>query len=196
MEKTKVNLRFGVLLGIVSFATITRIATPPLMGHPANFSPIDAIALFSGCYFAGRISKFVIPLLSVWVGDLFIDYIYMHKLVLFYGGFYWQYGCYIVMVLIGIMLSNRVKPLNLLAASLSSSLLFFIVSNLGVWLGRFIYPHSAAGLAACYTAAIPFFNSTLLSDLLYSSLFFGAFEFAQRRIPALVINYQNQLEAR
>ena len=192
MEKNKINLRLGILLGIVSFATLSRIAMPPLLGHPTNFSPINAIALFSGCYFAGKIQKFIIPLLSVWVGDLFIDYIYTQKFILFYSGFYWQYGLYIVMVLIGILLSNKVKPLNLLAASFSSSVLFFIVTNFGVWMGSGMYPDNAIGLAACYTAAIPFFSSTLLSDILYSTLFFGAFELMQRKIPGLAINYQPQ----
>ena len=192
MEKNKINLRLGILLGIVSFATLSRIAMPPLLGHPTNFSPINAIALFSGCYFAGKLQKFTIPILSVWVGDLFIDYIYTHKFMLFYSGFYWQYGCYIAMVLIGMLLSNKVKPLNLLAASLSSSVLFFIVTNFGVWMGSGMYPHTATGFAACYIAAIPFFSSTLLSDIMYSTLFFGAFELMQRKIPGLAINYQPQ----
>jgi Family of unknown function (DUF6580) len=190
MKNKKINLRFGVLLGIVSFATIARIATPPLLGHPSNFSPIDAIALFSGCYFAGKSSKFIIPLLSVWFGDLFIDYMYVHKFMLFYSGCYWQYGCYILMVIIGMMLSDKVKPLNILGAGVSSSLLFFIVSNFGVWVGSGMYPHSILGITECYTAAIPFYNSTLLSDLLYSALFFGVFELAQRKVPAIQLNYQ------
>jgi hypothetical protein len=178
-------------MGIVAFATIARVATPPLLGHPSNFAPINALALFSGCYFAGRFSKFIIPLLSVWVGDLFIDYIYMHKFMVFYSGFYWQYACYVILVMIGIMISSRVKPVNLLAASVLSSVLFFVISNFGVWIGFGMYPHTAFGLAACYTAAIPFFNSTLISDIAYSALFFGSFEFAQRKIPQLAVNYQS-----
>lgn len=190
MKNEKINLRFGVLMGIVAFATVARIATPPLLGHPSNFSPINAIALFSGCYFGGKLTKYIIPLLSVWVGDLFIDYIYMHKFMLFYNGFYWQYACYVLMVIIGIMIANRVKPISLLAASISSSLIFFVVSNFGVWIGNGMYPHLSFGLAACYTAALPFFNTTLLSDIAYSALFFGSFEFAQRKIPQLAVNYQ------
>lgn len=189
MKEKKINLRFSVLLGIVSFASIARIAAPPLLGHPSNFSPIDAIALFSGCYFTGKYSKFIIPLLSVWVGDLFIDYIYMHKFVLFYSGFYWQYSSYVVMVMIGIMISNRVKPFNVLGAGVCSSLVFFIVSNFGVWAGSGMYPHTILGITECYTAAIPFYNSTLLSDILYSTIFFGGFEVAQRKIPAIKLNY-------
>jgi hypothetical protein len=125
----------------------------------------------------------------VWVGDLFIDYMYMHKFILFYSGFYWQYGCYVIMVMTGIMISGRVKPFKLLAAGVFSSLLFFVITNFGVWLGSGMYPHSALGLAGCYTAAIPFFNSTLLSDMVYSALFFGSFELAKRKIPQLTVNY-------
>jgi hypothetical protein len=191
MKHEKMNLRFSVLLGIVTFATITRIVTPPLLGHPSNFAPINALALFSGCYFGGRLIKYIIPLLSVWVGDLFIDYMYMHKFMLFYNGFYWQYACYILMVVIGIMISGKVKPIRLLTASISSSVLFFVITNFGVWIGSGWYPHSSIGLAACYTAAIPFFSSTLLSDMAYSALFFGSFELAQSRIPQLSINYQS-----
>jgi hypothetical protein len=188
MKHEKIDLRFSVLLGIVSFATVTRILTPPLLGHPSNFAPINAIALFSGCYFSGKLAKYIIPLISVWVGDLFIDYIYLHKFMFFYSGFYWQYTCYVLMVLIGIMISNKVKPGNVLAASISSSVLFFIITNFGVWIGFGMYPHSAVGLATCYTAAIPFFSSTLLSDIAYSALFFGSFELAQRKIPQLAVD--------
>jgi hypothetical protein len=191
MKNEKLTLRFGVMLGIVAFATIARIVTPPLLGHPSNFAPINAIALFSGCYFGGRLTKYIIPLLSVWVGDLFIDYIYMHKFMLFYSGFYWQYAVYVILVMVGIMLSNRVKPINLIAASVSSSVLFFVVSNFGTWIGSGMYPISSLGLAACYTAAIPFFSTTLISDLAYSALFFGSFELAQRKIPQLSVNYQS-----
>jgi hypothetical protein len=55
--KDKINLRFGALAGIVGLATVVRIATPPLLGHPSNFAPIGALAIFSGCYFSGRITR-------------------------------------------------------------------------------------------------------------------------------------------
>ncbi|MFI5149694.1 MAG: DUF6580 family putative transport protein [Bacteroidia bacterium] len=186
-QQQKVNLRFGVLAGIVSLATLTRISLPPLLGHPSNFSPIDALALFSGCYFSGKLSKFIVPLLAVWVGDLFIDYFSLGHWTLFYPGFYWQYGSYILMVLIGMTLSNRVKPLNLMGASIAGSAIFFIVSNFGCWAGG-MYPHSAAGLVTCYAAGVPFLRATLISDLIYSAAFFGLFELAQRRFPVLTLH--------
>jgi hypothetical protein len=185
--ENKVKLRFGVLLGIVSLATIGRISIPPILGHPSNFSPIDAIALFSGCYFSRKWAAIIVPLLSVWVSDIFITRMFTGQWELFYQGFYWQYACYPVMVLIGAMLATRVKPINIAAASLGSSVLFFIVSNFGSWLGFAIYPKTIAGLGICYAAGVPFFTSTILSDLVYTSVLFGAFELAKKRFPVLAL---------
>jgi hypothetical protein len=183
--KDKINLRFGALAGIVGLATVVRIATPPLRGHPSNFAPIGALALFSGFYFSGRITKFIVPLLALFVGDLFIDWIYTGKWTLFYEGFYWQYACYIVFVLMGANLSKNVKPLRVLGTSIAASLVFFMVSNFGVWAGGLIYPHTASGLFTCYVAGIPFVGGTLAGDLFYSALMFGAFELAQRKYTIL-----------
>jgi len=181
----KINLRFGVLAGIVGLATIARLATPAMLGHPSNFAPIGALALFSGCYFSGRISKFLVPLLAVWVGDLFVNFTYTGKFTLFYEGFYWQYACYILFVFMGSALSKRVKPLNVMGSSLGASSIFFIISNFGVWTSGLIYPVTGAGLALCYTAAIPFFGGTLAGDLFYSAAMFGLFELAQKKYTVL-----------
>jgi Family of unknown function (DUF6580) len=72
--------------------------------------------------------------------------------------------------------------------SVAGAVLFFVVSNLGVWaLGIFfpIYPMTLAGLLECYVAAIPFFWNTLLSDLLYAAVLFGGVALAERRWPVL-----------
>jgi hypothetical protein len=183
--KNKITLRFGVLAGIVGLATVARVAVPPLLGHPSNFAPIGALALFSGCYFSGRLQKFLVPLLAVWFGDILVNMLYTGKLMLFYPGFYWQYGCYVLFVLMGMLLSKRVKPLNIAGMSLASSLIFFLVSNFGCWIGYTMYPHTLAGLSACYVAGIPFFGGTIAGDLFYSALMFGAFELAQRRYTVL-----------
>jgi hypothetical protein len=186
--KNKITLRFGVLAGIVGLATVTRVAIPPILGHPSNFSPIDAIALFSGCYFAGKFSKFLVPLLAVWVGDLFVNFFALGKWTLFYEGFYWQYASYVMIVMLGMALSKRVKPLSLMGMSLASSLLFFLVSNFGVWASWSLYPHTATGLTACYAAGIPFFGSTLISDLCYSAVLFGVFELASKKYSVLSLS--------
>jgi hypothetical protein len=62
---------------------------------------------------------------------------------------------------------------------------FFIVSNFGVWAWWNLYPHTPEGLWACYTAAIPFFRNTLLGDATYSTVLFGGFALAERLLPVL-----------
>ena len=70
-------------------------------------------------------------------------------------------------------------------AALASAILFFVVTNFGVWLSSGMYPPTLAGLAACYVAAIPFFQNTLAGDLFFAALLFGGFALAERALPAL-----------
>jgi hypothetical protein len=183
--KNKITLRFGVLAGIVGLATVTRIAVPPLLGHPSNFAPIGALALFSGCYFAGRLQKFLVPLLAVWCGDMVVNMMYTGKFSFFYEGFYWQYACYALFVVMGMLLSKRRTPIAIGGMSFAASIIFFFVTNFGCWVGYSLYPHTMAGLTACYVAGIPFFGGTVAGDLFYSALMFCAFELAQRKFTVL-----------
>lgn len=171
-------LQSKIILSIVLFATITRIAIP---GHIPNFSPIDAIALFCGAYFPRRLIAIFVALLSVWVGDLLINKISMGHWVLFYQGFYWQYGCYLLITLLGTTLVNKVKPLHVVSACFASAILFFVISNFGVWYSGLLYPRNIDGFIACFVAAIPFFKNTLLSDLFFSTVLFGSAEWIQTK---------------
>ena len=80
---------------------------------------------------------------------------------------------------------SRVSVLRVAGAALASSIVFFLVSNFGVWALSGMYPHSAAGLAACYIAAIPFFQNTLAGDLFYATLLFGGFRIAELLVPRI-----------
>jgi len=167
-----------IILALILFAIATRIALPPLFTHLPNFSPIDATALFCGAYFRRYFIAVLVTLASVWIGDLFINKIMTQQWVLFYEGSYWQYGCYALITLIGYAINH--KPLSIFFASMSASLLFFIISNFGVWFSGTLYPHTIDGLVACYIAALPFLKYTLCSDLLFVGLLFGAFTFIHK----------------
>lgn len=180
---TKNMSEFKILLGIIIFATMTRIAIPPFLGHPPNFSAIDATALFCGAYFSRRSIACIVVLLSVWIGDVFLNKVFMGHWDLFYSGFYWQYGCYFLITLIGAALKDQVKPIHLISACLTSAILFFGISNFGVWSTGLLYPLTLDGLIACYVAAIPFFKNTLFSDLFFTMLLFGSFEMIQIKFP-------------
>jgi hypothetical protein len=182
MHSSENKLRLTIVSIIIFFVTFARIIVPSFLGHLPTFSPVAAMALFSGAYFSRKwFAPFLVMFLSVWVSDLLIDRIALGQWMLFYPGFYWQYGCFFLMTLIGMMLKNRITLFNVSAAGLSSALLFFVISNFGVWMSWTLYPMTKSGLMLCYIAAIPFFKYELLSNLFYCTLLFGSYEWIQRR---------------
>ena len=165
--------RFAVVSSLILFAALSRI-----IPHPPNFAPIAAMALFGGAYYADRKWAFIIPLAAMFFSDLFIGF---HSLMLL------VYLTFIAMVFIGFRLRENKKPLSLVIAGLTASVLFFILSNLGVWVigGGVVYPMNASGLIGCYVAAVPFFQNTVLGDLFYTGVLFGAFEVIKYKFPVL-----------
>jgi hypothetical protein len=147
-----------------------------LVPHPPNFSPIGAMALFSGAYLGRRWLAFAAPLGALVLSDLVLG---------FYPELVFVYASVVAVVLIGWAVAKRKSALTIAAAAVASSILFFAVTNFGVWLVMDYYPKTLAGLAACYVAAIPFFQNTLASDLFYAGLLFGGWALAERAIPVL-----------
>jgi len=180
----KLTPQLKLIFSLIFFAVIMRLTLPPLFSHPANFSPIDATALFCGAYFNRRLMGILIVLVAVGIGDLITNKLLMDQWVLFYPGFYWQYACYFLITLLGSSLVGGVSALKLASTSLCASILFFVISNFGVWCGGFLYPLTWDGLMACYIAAIPFFKNTILSDLLFSVVLFGSYEWLKLHLPS------------
>ena len=147
-----------------------------LVPHPPNFSPIDAMALFSGAYLGRRSLALVAPLAALLLSDIVLG---------FYHGMATVYATVALIVVIGWWLSSRRTPLRIGAAAVASAVLFFVITNFGMWLFSGFYPLTGAGLAACYVAAIPFFQNTVAGDLFYTVLLFGGFAVAERLMPRL-----------
>lgn len=177
----KIYLRLGILATMILLAAFSRI-----IPHMPNFSPLGAIGLFGAAYFTKKWQAFLIPIAATWLSDLFINNViyarYYLEFTWFYEGFYWQYGSYLLITLAGLMILKNVNPQRVLAGALCSSAIFFLVSNFGCWSA---YPQTLAGLMACYAAGIPFLKGTVLGDLFYSAVLFGAFVLAQRQFPVL-----------
>jgi len=100
-------------------------------------------------------------------------------------GMYAVYLSFILIVMIGLTLKDKKKAGNVFLASVSASVLFFVVTNFAQWLSYPLYSKDAAGLIVCYTAAIPFFHYTLLGDLFFVGALFGLFELAKMKYPQL-----------
>jgi len=184
IKEEKNIARFSVLVLMVVLATIYR-----LLPHPWNLAPVGAMALFGGAYFGSIVAAIFVPLFSLWVSDLVLNNLifaqYFPEFTLFYSGFAWQYGSFVVICLIGLLLKNNVKPISVLVASVAGSIVFFVISNFGVWLGGTMYPQTSSGLLACYAAGLPFIQNTLVGDLVFSAALFGSFEYLQGRYKYL-----------
>lgn len=165
------NQRFLVLTSLIILTALSR-----LVPHPPNFAPIGALALFGGAYFTDRKYAFVVPLLALFISDLFIG---LHNLMFFvYGGF-------ALIVLIGFKLRSNKKIIPIALSALAASFVFFIVSNFGVWAIGSFYSKNFTGLIECYVAAIPFIHNTFAGDLFYTTVLFGGFKLAQTKFSVI-----------
>src|SRR6266566_4335069 len=167
-----VQPRFVVVTLIIVAAVASR-----LIPHPPNLASIAAVELFSGAHLSDRRLAFVIPMAALFISDLLLIGFYSHMQII--------YGRFALIVCIGLFLRGRRTATRIAGAALTSSILFFIVTNFGVWAFESLYPKTIAGLVACYVAAIPFFQNTLLGDALYTAVLFGGFALAEKVFPIL-----------
>lgn len=161
--------RFLVLAAMIASAALAR-----LIPHPPNFTPVGAMALFGGACLADRRLALLVPLAAIFLSDLVIG---LHVLIPV------VYGSFAVNVLLGRWLRSRRTLVNTAAVALAGAVQFFVVTNFACWL--LWYPHTAEGFAACYVAAIPFFQNTLMGDAVFATALFGGLAVAERGFPVL-----------
>jgi len=156
---------------VIGTILILAAAFSRIIPHPVNFTPIAAMALAGGVYLNKRFAL-IIPLAALFISDWAIGF---HNTILF------VYGSFVVIGLLGLWLKSHKKLVPILGTTLLSSLLFFLITNFGVWLtgGGWAYEKSWQGLIECYTMAIPFFRNTIAGDMIYTFVLFGLFEFAE-----------------
>ena len=158
-----------IIPSIIIFAAFTRF-----IPHPPNFTPIIAIGLFGGAYLEDRRLALLIPLIAMIIADYFLG---------FHGMMIWVYSSLIIISMFGILLKNRITMKNCIIATLSGSLLFFLVTNFGVWIMSGFYEKSLSGLLTCYSMALPFFHNTLAGSVFYSVIIFGGYEGLKNYLP-------------
>ena len=173
-----------VLLGFMLVAGVMRA-----LHLPFNIAPIGAMALFGGAYFIDRRLAYLLPLVAMLFSDFVLQVLFMAGLRDFPGFHGQMLGVYVGFlgsVFIGSFLQNRVGVLSVIGASLAASTLFFVTSNLSVWLGEpQMYTHDLKGLTECFVAALPFFRNSILGDVVFSAILFGTFELLKFKFPKL-----------
>jgi len=179
--KTNKNILIGIL--IIAVAVILRVVQPI---H--NFAPIVAVALFSGYLFKNFKQGLMVALIASFIGDVVIAYI--NKYDLFHDTFVFVYGSYALIALLGSRLnSDKFSWSKLAVLGITASLLFFIVSNLGVFLMSDLYIKDINGFVNCFVMAIPFYKYSMISDLIYIPLIFGIYQYTDSFIGSLSREY-------
>jgi hypothetical protein len=181
MENKKVNLRFGIICAAILLAAGSR-----LIPHPAGFAPIAGMALFGAAYYSKRYWAYILPIAAMMLSDFVLNTwvygAYTNGLLLWAP---YTYGALALIVLMGTFTLKKVRVLNLIGSALGASVVFYLVSNFGVWMSSGMYPHTLSGLGTCFVAALPFFRNGIAGDLAYTGVLFGAFELLQYKFPAL-----------
>ena len=139
----------------------------------SGFSPIIAIALFSGLIIKERNLSFLLPLLALFISDLAIQLLYKQGLFPYAGFYSDQWMNYLTLLgctLIGWILQAK-KYSNLIVASIAAPTIFFLISNLTVWMGSQVtYSKDLNGLMKCYIAGLPFYERSLIATVLFLPL--------------------------
>jgi hypothetical protein len=159
---------------IVTVSVILMGAVARLLPHPANVTPLTAIALLGGSYLSPALAL-TVPLAALFASDLFLG---------FHGTMPFVYASFILVSALGLFLKKRRNAQMVAAACLGSSFLFFILTNFGVWMTSGLYAHNASGLINCYTAALPFLRNSALGDLFFTAALFSIETAALKLIPA------------
>ena len=152
-----------------------------LVPHPPNFAPVGAVALFGGARLRGW-QAYIIPVLAMLVTDPILSR------MAGFSAYSWTsliiYGCFVINVSLGrVFLRDSNNPGRIAAVTLAGSTQFFLITNFFVWLGDpALYARTAAGLAACYVAALPFFGRTVAGDLFYTGVLFTAYALLRRHV--------------
>jgi hypothetical protein len=184
MSLKNLNARNWVLFLIILTAAATRFINLDNQSEWSNFTPVGAIALFGGTYFQNRYKAYLVPLLTLFVSDIFITYSYTGEWTLFYGGFQWVYICFALMVYIGSLIKN-VKVSNVFLASLAGVFVHWIITDIQPWLGGTLYAKGIEGYFQSLVAAIPFERNLLFGNLIFGAILYGGFELAKYKFTVL-----------
>ena len=172
------------VLGAILFVALSR-----LLPHIPNFTPVAAMALFGGAVITNKKSAYLLTFAALLLSDILVntllynDYNFANYIA---QPFVWAvYFSFALTVFMGTSIKNNINVKNVAFFSVSSSLLFWLLTNFACWPNNPLYTQDFSGLVNCYIAAIPFLGN-VVGDLFYNTLLFGSLFLAAKRIPSLV----------
>ena len=148
-------------------------AVSRLLHLPPNIAAVTGVTLLAGYALRSIWLALLVPIAAMALADVVLGW-YPGVLATYAG---MAAGVFIAR---GLLLP-KLTALRLIATTFLASLAFFVLSNFGTWAEGW-YGYTWEGLVACYIAAIPFWQNSLIADFTSTALAFGLFLLAQRFI--------------
>ena len=188
-----------LIIMILGAASYRLLQSGPAFSIMSNLTPFGAIALFGGCYFADKWKAFLVPVIALWLSDIFLNrFYYYDNWIFFSSGMLWVYGTFAATVVIGQFI-KKVTVMNVVIAGLGAATLHWLVTDFGVWIGgsRDIttglpFTKDFSGFIKCLYLALPFLRNMAIGNLVFCGVLFGSFEWLQRRYPSLQLTAKAQ----
>lgn len=152
-------------------AMVALAACARLLPHPWNFTPMVALGLYAGAKCPRLRMGAIATVAALLVSDLALG---------FYAGMWYVYAASLISVALGGLVRRRESVLAVAAGAGTASVLFFLITNFILWATGAFYPHTMNGLAACFAAAVPFYQNQLAGDAFYTVALFGGHALIQR----------------
>ena len=154
---------------VLLIALLSRLLPPVLHLTAMNFTAVGGSLLF----FGARRPRWqsAIAVAALMVTDYMLT-VYAYHYAFHLRGYLVTWAWYAGVCLLGNCLLQRASVLRVAAGVAGSATSFFLISNFVVWMGK-MYPHTGAGLGACYVAALPFYRNDLVSTGIVAGVLFG-----------------------
>lgn len=177
-RKQVMRNRLLVVTSLITMGIATRF-----IPHWPNFTAVGAVALFAGATVKRSYLAYLIPMFVLFISDLFMNNLvyqeFSEGFTWFSSGFAFIYGAFLLTTIMGrYSIKGTPKPLPIAGTSIASAVVFFLITNFGVWLSGPLYPKTIGGLISAYEAGIPFLLNMSGANLFYSAVLFGAAYYA------------------
>src|SRR5215217_1604106 len=183
MSLDKINIRNYVLILIVVAAAATRFLHLDSFTSWFNFTPIGAMAMFGGAYYADKTKAYLVPLITLFCSDLILNLTVYYNIDGKFEAAFWTYLSFMLMVTVG-QYMTKINVWTVVAGSFACVFIHWIISDISVvMMEGSMYPKSFAGYLMALQGAIPWERNLLVSTLVYSMVMFGGFEYAKSKFP-------------
>lgn len=181
--KFNARLIFFTLI-LAAIATLCKFFFGPDIAW-SGFSPVIAIALIAGLIIKQKDLSFILPLFSLFISDLVIQFLYSQELFPYAGFYVGQWKNYLLLLsatLMGWLFKGR-NYSRLLTSGIAAPTVYFLVSNFMVWqaTSEVVYAKNFSGLMACYEAGLPFYRNSLIATLLFLPVILLVYNFMVRK---------------